>query len=209
MAEVELNFQELTVPELLATASGVAGALEGNEHFPSPQPPPAELDRLAGELTKAEEEYRQQKTLASAAKVRRDQIAEDLRDALTQEAQYVQEQSGGNIAKILSASLHVEETTSYWPFNRMGQIEELSASAGDELGEIDLDWEPIAGASGYEVEVAYDLLGEGPWEQSGATTKSKITIEKLSNRTRYWFRVRAVGERGAGDWSDPVMKFAP
>jgi hypothetical protein len=52
-------------------------------------------------------------------------------------------------------------------------------------------------------------VGEGPWEQSGATTKSKITIEQLDNRTRYWFRVRAVNERGAGDWSPPVMKYAP
>jgi hypothetical protein len=103
----------------------------------------------------------------------------------------------------------VEEETSYWPFNRTGQVEDLSASSGDERGEIDLDWEPVLGASGYEVEAAYDLLGEGPWEQCGATTKSKLTIGQLAGRGRLWFRVRAVGERGAGEWSDGVVHFVP
>jgi len=209
MAEVELNIQELTIPELLATAAGIASALEGNPNFPTPNPPPAELDRIAAELTAAEREYRDQRARANTAKVARDQAADTLRKALADEADYVQETSGGDVAKILSASLHVEETTSFWPFGSVGEVEELSSSAGDQPGEIDLVWEPVPSAQGYEVEIAYDLLGEGPWEQSGATTKSKITIESLSNRTRYWFRVRAVGERGAGDWSEPTMKFAP
>ncbi len=209
MAEAELDIQKLSVPELLATAAGVASALEGNEHFSAPTPPPDVLREIAGQLSEAEEAYRAQRKLANRAQAVRDTLAETLREALTQEKEYVQEASGGDVAKILSASLHVEEETHLWPFGSAGDVEELAASAGDEPGEIDLAWDPVPGASGYEVEIAYDITGEGPWEQSGATTKSKITIQSLSNRTRYWFRVRAVNERGAGDWSPAVMKFAP
>lgn len=208
MADVDLNVTELSVPELLATAAGVASALEKNENFPHPDPDPEELERLADAVSKAEGKYREERARANAAQVERDHLAEELRAALVREAAYVQEVSGGSIAKILSANLHVEEPTSLWPFGSLAQVDELTSSVGDQPGEIDLAWNPVAAASGYEVEVAYDLTGEGPWEQSGATTQSKITIEKLDNRTRYWFRVRAVGEKNVGDWSDPVMRYA-
>lgn len=209
MAEAELDIPNLTAAELITAAAGVASALEGNAHFPEPNPSPEELQRIAAELTKAEAVYREQRNGMIKAQAVRDSIAEELREALAREVEYVQAASGGELAMILSANLHVEEETSLWPFGSAGDVEDLSASAGDEPGEIDLAWDPVARAKGYEVEIAYDFTGEGPWEQSGATTKSKITIEKLIPRTRYWFRVRAVNERGAGDWSPALMKFAP
>ncbi|MGB8170475.1 MAG: fibronectin type III domain-containing protein [Chthoniobacteraceae bacterium] len=208
MAEVELNLQELNVTELLAIATGVASSLQDNVHFTAPTPSPQELQALTAKLLAADEAYRQQRALASDAKIALDRATEELRRALGAEMAYVQKESGGDIAKILSANLHVEEETSFWPFNRMAQVTELAASMGDLPGEVDLAWDPVPNASGYEVEIAYDLNGEGPWEQCGATTQSKITIEKLSNRSRYWFRVRAVGERGAGEWSDAATKYA-
>jgi len=208
MVEVEIDIEKLTVQELLATTAGVASALENNPNFPSPTPTPAQLDQLANDLSQAEERYREERATAAAARSARDDIAVELRAALAKEVEYVQKASGGSIAKILSANLHVDEGSSIWPFNRLGQVEEVSISAGDQPGEIDLAWDPVAGASGYEVQIAYDLLGEGPWEQSGATTGSKITIEKLNNRTRYWFRVHAVREGATGEWSEPVTRFA-
>jgi hypothetical protein len=209
MAEVELNLHELSVPEMLAIANGIAAALQDNANFPAPNPSPQELHQVTGDLAIAEDDYREKRAVAAEAKFHRDTLADQLKAILEREAEYVQTTSGGSIAKILSASMHVEEETSFWPFNRIGQLQELSASAGDEAGEIDLDWEPLPGASGYEAEIAYDLVGEGPWEQCGATMKSKLTIGKLTGRGRLWFRVRAVGEHGVGEWSDKVMRYAP
>jgi hypothetical protein len=209
MAEAELDVQKLTVPELLAAAAGVAAALDGNPNFPAPAPTSQELTQLVEALAEADRVYRDERRESNRLQAIRDTHAEELREALIREVEYVQETSGGDITKILSANLHVEEETHLWPFGSAGDLEELSASAGDDPGEIDLAWDPVPGASGYEVEIAYDITGEGPWEQSGATNKSKITIPQLNNRTRYWFRVRAVNDRGAGDWSPPVMKFAP
>jgi hypothetical protein len=208
MAEVELNLREMDAAHLLAITAGVAAALENNVHFPAPQPTPRQLKDLAELVTAADEIYRKQRAIAKEAKLKLDLAADDLRAALAAEVAHVQRESGGDIAKILSASLHVEEETSYWPFNRTGDVAEVAISMGDRPGEIDLSWDPAANASGYEVEVTHDLTGEGPWEECGATTQSKITLEKLSDRTRFWFRVRAVGEHGAGDWSEPVTKFA-
>lgn len=208
MAEAELDTQNLLVPELLAIAAGVATAVQNNPNFPAPNPTPEELTRLAADLTAADGAYREERQRAVKAQAVRDAIAENLRKALADEVRYVQEASGGDLTKILSANLHVEQETHLWPFGAAGDVDELSASAGDMPGEIDLAWDPVPGSSGYEVEFALDLISEESWEQSGATTNSKITIQNLNNRTRYWFRVRAVNERGAGDWSAPVMKFA-
>lgn len=209
MAEIELHLHEMTVGELLVFAAGVASALTGNESFPEPNPSPGQLTALCDELVAADEEHRQQQAVLTQARIVLDRKTAALREALAVEAAYVQEQSGGSISKMLSANMPVAEGSGIWPFNRIAQVENLAASMGDQPGEIDLSWDPVPRASGYEIEVAYDLTGEGPWEQCGATTASKITLEKLNNRTRYWFRVRAVGEHGDGDWSDAVTKFAP
>lgn len=209
MAEAELDVHKLTVPELLAIAAGISSALDGNASFPAPDPTPQELSRLTEDLSEAEKTYRAERQRLVKVQAVRDATAEVLRKALAREVMYVQEASGGDLAKILSANLHVEEETHIWPFGAAGDLHELAASTGDEPGEIDLAWDPVAGATGYEVEMACDLINEDSWDQAGATTKSKITLQNLNNRTRYWFRVRAVNERGAGDWSEPVMKFAP
>lgn len=209
MAEAELNVMEMAVPQLLATAAGVANALKGNPDFPAPNPSIADLEEFLGKLAEAEKSYLRDRRQASDSQIARDLLADRLRLALADEVAYVQHASGGDVAKILSANLHVEEGRRLFSFGGAGDVEVLTASAGDEPGEIDLAWDPAPRASGYEVELAHDLQDEEPWEQIGATTKSKITIEKLSKHTAYWFRVRAVNDRGAGDWSEPVMKMAP
>jgi hypothetical protein len=209
MAEAQLNVMDLTAAELVATATGIANALKGNADFPTPTPSLAELEEILAELAQAEKAHHQDRQRAKESQAARDLIADRLRLALTEEVAYVQEASGGDLAKILSANLHVEEETRLFSFGAAGDVEVLTASAGDQAGEIDLAWDPAPRASGYEVEIAYDLHGEGPWEQIGATTKSKITLEKLARHTVYWFRVRAINDRSPGDWSEPVMKLAP
>lgn len=209
MAEAELETSKLTVSQLLSVAAGIANSLEGNAHFPTPEPPLEELRKVISELAMAEKIWQERRDAASQAQIVRDEIAGTLRDALGREVAYVQEASDGEAAKILSAGLHLHEGLSLWPFGAPGDVEAIMASAGDEPGEIDLTWDPIPDAGGYEIEMTADLCGNGPWEQASATVKSKATIEHLASRGHYWFRVRAINHRGAGDWSPPVMKLAP
>src|SRR5260221_338284 len=103
MAEIELNLDAMMLSELLALAAGVASALEDNANFPNPEPNPEELKALTNNVTAAEETCRKQRALAVQAKVELDKAADALREALALEAAYVQKQSGGEIAKILSA----------------------------------------------------------------------------------------------------------
>lgn len=209
MADVDLKLQDLTVPELISAGARLADGLTNNQHFPAPSPSPTAIEALVQKLTAAQEEYRVHRNRLAELNATRDAIADDLKAILTQGAVYVQTASEGDAEKILSANLHVEHGFSMWPFGSLDQVEELSASAGDQPGEIDLAWDPLSGAAGYEVEISRDVAPYGPWEPAAASGQSKTTLEQLTRKQRYWIRVRAVTEDKTGDWSDPVMKTAP
>ena len=163
---------------------------------------------MAAKLVEQQAAYRQQRLRLNELKVARDATMAALSDAIVREAIYVQEASEGDLEKIMSANFHAEPDVHLWPFANLGEVHDLSANAGDSQGEIDLSWDPVRGASGYEVEVTADLGGDGPWEPCTATTASKATVGQLESSIRYWFRVCALNDRGYGKWSDPVTKFA-
>jgi hypothetical protein len=85
----------------------------------------------------------------------------------------------------------------------------LSATAGDRDGEIDLSWEAVSGAKSYVIEQSLDPVTATSWAHAGVSTRSSQTIDGLNSGTRYWFRVAAVNGIGNSGWSDPAMKIAP
>jgi len=209
MAEIELELRDLSVPELIALGSRLANGLANNENFPNPEPPIDQLNGILQEMKEKQEEYRQRRLQLSEFKMGRDAMVKRLKTALSTGVNYVQKASGGDSKKIISANLPFEHGIDLWPFNDPKQVTELSASAGDHPGEIDLVWDPVRGADGYEIEISRDLGWPEKWSSCAASARSKTTLEQLDSRQRYWFRVRAVSEKGVGTWSDPVTKFAP
>jgi Fibronectin type III domain len=208
MAHVTLSLTRLSIPELIDLAAHLEAGLDGNPHFPSPKPSLDDLKELRSKLATQSEAYRQQRLRLNELKVARDAVVAALSEAIVHEAGYVQAASGGDLGKIVSANLHAEPEAHLWPFRGLGQVHELAASAGDAHGEIDLSWDRVRGATGYNVEISTDLGGAGPWMHCVTTTVSRATIGHLESTTRYWFRVCAVNDRGSGKWSDPVTKFA-
>lgn len=211
MSKVSLDLHDLSAPELVATGTRLVEGLSDNANFPAPKPSVADLRHKVAALVAANEEYRTLRLQLNKLKTARDLAMQELKEALHEEADYVEEASGGDAAKIVSANLSVDRSWgnwSFWPFDSLPQVIELSASNGDEIGEIDLVWDPVREAEGYEVELSTDLAGEGPWTQCAVASKSSVSVKELTPRIRYWFRVRAIGDEGQGEWSDAVTKFA-
>ncbi len=208
MAHVALDFSRITVPELIDLAAHLQAGLTENPHFPQPEPPVTQLEEALGKLGALQEEYRAARLKLNDIKTKRDHLADALIAVVLRGAAYVQETSDGDVKKILSANLHVESEVHLWPYRGLGQVHELHASAGDSEGEVDLSWDPVRGADGYEVESTVDLGGEGEWIQCAATTASRTTIGQLEGSIRYWFKVRAINGHGHGKWSDAVTKYA-
>jgi len=84
----------------------------------------------------------------------------------------------------------------------------FAASEGDLIGEIDLQWDPIAEARFYIIQVSV-YSGNPDWVQFDIITKSSYTLSGLKSKKRYCFRVCAVNSNGKGPWSEIICKVAP
>lgn len=91
----------------------------------------------------------------------------------------------------------------------MAALSDLSASAGDHEGVIDLQWDRVARARSYVVEQTLAPPTDASWSNSAVVVKSQATIEGLTSGKRYWFHVAVVDPTGQSGWSNPAAKIAP
>ena len=123
---------------------------------------------------------------------------------LSSEGAYIQSASKGEEAKILGAGVEVADAPS--PTPDMPAPGNLRATGGDLDGEADLAWDPVSGRDTYIAECSETATG--PWNQVYVGRKSSFTATELVSGHLYYFRVRALGPRGAGPWSDIAHKRA-
>ena len=88
------------------------------------------------------------------------------------------------------------------------QVVNLSSATGDEPGEIDVNFDRVKSATGYEFQISID--NPENWTNAGAAGKtSKHTFNNLTPGKKYWIRVRAFRGEDKGAWSNPVTTTAP
>jgi hypothetical protein len=208
MPKVKLNISRLSIIEKIAKCRQIISAMTGNPIFPSPNPPlttiTAALD-AANNAFNAAQAARQEAKAKTSAQNDADDIVSGL---MAQLAAHVESVAGGDESKIRSAGMDTKATattTTTIPT----PPENVSATAGDRDGEIDLSWEAVSGAKSYVIQMSADPVTATSWGHSSVSTKSSQTIDGLTSGTRYWFRVAAVNGVGQSGWSDPAMKIAP
>ena len=132
-----------------------------------------------------------------------------LRNILTQRGAHVESVSAGDEAKIESSGFSVkaqaQTTTS------LDRPENVSASVGDDDGEIDVTWNSVPRARNYIVECREHVEGTvpGPWEQVKIVSRSTCAAVGLVSGKKYAFRVRALGANNVeSPWSDEAVSMA-
>ena len=77
-------------------------------------------------------------------------------------------------------------------------------------GKMLLKVDPVKGAKSYDISICQgDPSIEANWKHCGVGTKaSRLLVEGLVPGTTYWFRVRAIGSKGPGPWSQFVCIMA-
>jgi len=88
-------------------------------------------------------------------------------------------------------------------------VSNLSTTAGDNAGELDLQWDPASGAVSYDVQTSPDPVTATSWIPQKSVTKSKAVVLGLTSGAKVWARVRGVGPGGTGAWSDTATKIVP
>ena len=207
MTKVKLELKKKSVPQKIDHAKTIVIKMTGNASFVTPNPTLASITTAVTNLTTATAEIEvARKTLE--LKYNALCTAEAVLDAgLTQLANYVENISNGDEAKILSAGMDVRSDST--AISLPDKIASVVATMGDSAGEIDLSWDKITGAKSYVVETALSEMNPLEWKHMVVSTRSKAEVGTLKTGTSYHLRVAAVGSAGQGPWSDPVVKVAP
>ena len=146
-------------------------------------------------------------TLATLAATRTEK-ADALRAAHTNLASALQTKSKGDPVLLTATGYDLAEAAvqSTTPPDK---ILNLSVTAGDNDGTVDLSCDPDEKTSTYEWQITTVHPVTGPYETKDNTTASSTTIPGLTSGTRIWARVRGLGANGPGPWSDPGTKIVP
>jgi hypothetical protein len=209
MAKVKLGLFGLSPDDVVSLANQIKTAMTGNANFTTPNP---SLATLGTAITTATNKVAAQKAAQQAAKQ-----ATDDRDAaiaalialLTSLASYVENITVGDSVKIESAGMSVKATPA--PVGPLGQVQNLSISAGDEAGRLDLQWDPTHGNKGYEIQMTTDPNVAASWQLVASCSASRWSLEALTSGAKIWVRVRAKAPKkmNFGAWSDPATKIVP
>jgi len=205
--KIKLGLFRMSVSERITLADTIIAKMTGNPNFVTPVPALADVTAKKSAALTAYQTAEIKRADAKGA-------TEDLADAakaldliLTQTALYVENISAGNESKILSAGMSIRDTAT--PVGQLLPSSALSAMAGNNDGEIDLNWEPVRGARSYVIQMTTDPNVPDSWADKAKATESYAAILGLTSGNKYWFRVAGIGAAGQGAFSGAESKYAP
>jgi hypothetical protein len=207
MAKIKLNLDRLSISDLLLRASDIKTKMTGNASFTTPIPPLTSLGNQITALTNSNNTYNQGELSQKQNKSARDNDVDALLATLTQLSGYVEAASGGDVVKIQSAGMDVRSSSA--PATTPFPVMNLFITAGDDAGELDLQWDPMPGASRYEVQLCASPDFASGIVNLASVSKSKAASTGLTSGVKMWARVRALNAAGTGAWSDPATKMVP
>lgn len=207
---VKLGLKLLTVLQLVGLARLIVSKMSRAEvaaTFPTPDPPLADITAAADKLDASRLKVEAAKSSLAEAVATQNTDEQTLQELITSEGRYVDNRAKGDKAIIESAGMGVSDEAS--PIGEMPQVENLSLTRGDNPGEVDAHWDPVAKKKNYTIRVTDDPLGSAAWITRGNPTKSSATIDGLTSGKKVWVQVCANGTAGAGAFSNPAPIIVP
>jgi hypothetical protein len=205
--KIKLGLFRMPVSEKIILADTIVTKMTGNPNFITPVPALAAITAKKTATITAQNTAEVKRSDAKGATEDLADAAKELDMILTQAALYVENVSGGDVAKILSAGMNVKDIAT--PVGPLPPPLALSAMAGNNDGEIDLNWEPVYGARSYVIQMTTDPNVPESWAHKANATESYAVILGLTSGGKYWFRVAGVGAAGQGAFSGAESKYAP
>ena len=208
MAQIKMNFRGLSDLGIIQQCLNIKSALTGNADFTTPTPTLTAFGTL---ITTAQTKLTAADAAQQAAKLataEKDEAIAALLAAVKQLADYVSMTAAGNGVKIQSAGFSIKATSA--PSGVPDPVQNLSLTHGDNAGEIDAQWDPVAGVKiNYDIHWSPNPATDASWKDCPGTTKSKAALTGFTSGQQILVRVRAKGVGGTGAWSQVASKFAP
>ena len=204
MAQFALQLSKKSLDEKLVMCQALETNLTGNANVPTPAPTIAALTAKRTAIVAKRNAVATARDSVLTLENDLANLETDLEGMLTTEAATIISATAGDKAKMLTTGLPIKGDAS--PVGPMPAPQNLAARGGDLEGTVDINWDPVSGSSSYLGE--YSTSPTGPWTQFYAGTTSSTTATGLVSGTIYYLRVRAVGAKGPGPWSDIAQKRA-
>ena len=204
MNNIKLSLWKLIPTALLALIRTVIANMTGNANFTTPKVSMANMktmgDALEAAITAATNGDRQSRIL-------RDNLVLEAREMLKTQADYVRSECNGDRAKLESSGFELAKHRE--PVEKVGIPNNVKASTGFGIGEIEFRWKRVHGAHGYNMEKGLmNDKGEMVWSFLAFTTRTRNIISGLESHELYALRVSAVGVNGPGLVSAVVQAVA-
>jgi hypothetical protein len=208
--KVKLLLNSKSDADLLTFAQAHVTAMTGNANFTTPLPSAANFTSALTPYQTALANFNTAQAAAKLATTNKDTARAALENVLTQRGSYVEltaASAADPTAVIESAGFSARSPKT--PSGVPDVVANLSITAGDNAGELDLQWDPANGAKTYDVQLSPDPITGTSWLPQPSVSKSKAVILGLTSGAKMWARVRGVGAGGIGAWSDVATKIVP
>ncbi len=201
LARVSLAFGYLLNTQLIAFVRNVITLMTGNAQYPTPVPTLAAVTTSVDAFETTVHEALDGGKLAIAT---RNAARVDLLTLTRQLAAYVQGHCGDDLVCLLSSGFEAvkAKSPSYLPEIPANQRLEQTGSTG----ELMLKFDRVANANNYTIQSA--TSPDGPWEDRGLATTTRVTIDGLTAGQVYWARACANGSKGSSDFGGPATAMA-
>lgn len=203
----KLELNRKSEEEKVVLGEGHIAAMDGNADFPVANrlPLDAAFFTAVSELKTANTDVASKKTALKQALESRANKEQAFDLAINSRASYCEAAQPNNDAALAGTGLPLRGLPQ--PVGDMPAPANVRATMGDLEGEIDLQWDAIYGSVSYIIECR-EYNPATSWSQIKILKQSKFTVTGLVSGKTYAFRVRALGPKGEGPWSDEAVKMA-
>ena len=205
MKKAVLKLTNKTIIQLVAILRAVIKAMTGNSNFPDPNPDLPTFATAIDELDAKEAHVIQLRQQLKVAMTERDNSKKTVKNMATTLVAYVQQASGGDENKILSAGMLVQ-AFGVRAKHKPERVANLQAHHNDDDMNIVLRWDAMQGFGRvwYHVRYTFTNPEANPvWFDYQSSTSATSIIFKDAEHVgqRVYVEVCAVNARGAGPWS--------
>lgn len=208
MTKFKLELKQRNVAEKLSLGANHITAMTGNAAYPAATrvPTDAQVQTAQDDLAAADAAVTAAETVWKQKIQDRDAKEAVWDTVITARANNCEAVTPTDLVALASTGFPLRSAGA--PVGQLPAPGNLTASATDNEGEIELRCKTVSGASTYEWQFRLHD-NAATWQALKTGTTTKILVPGLTPGVVYAFRVRAIGSAGPGTWSDEATERAP
>jgi hypothetical protein len=213
MAKIKMTLSRMNAGELTDQAEMSAGMLAPAAPATPPIPNVATkvtaLTTASAAANTASGNYETAKMALVELKEMRDAAVDELRSKHQALISACESEAEGDPVMLAASGYPLSDGTNAPTTEPPAKVLNLALTWSDTDGALDGTHDGAARAKSYEVQVTTGDPMTGTYVTKLQPTATSWKLEDLTSGQRVWVRVRGIGSKGAGPWSDPASRIVP